>query len=126
MRANRVVPVILFVVACGGGGDKKPDAAQIFDDAPNADTPPPPPGCDWGELADMTNDWNTGTPEQTNLVFDGTKPLVFCGKIDNSHFDMNEQRIDVDSYFFTVENEGDIELVVTPASDTSAIESVIG
>jgi hypothetical protein len=126
MRANRVVLVMMSVAACGGGGDKKIDAAQIFDDVPVVDTPPPPPGCDWGELADATNDWNTGTPEQTNLVFDGSKPLVICGKIDNGHFDMNEQRIDVDAYFFTVANEGDIELIVTPGADTSAIESVAG
>ncbi len=74
--------------------DASPD---VGDDAP-IDTPPPPPGCDYGELADLTNDFtvSNNASETTNLVLDA--PVTICGSVDSGHFDAGAGVVDLDGY----------------------------
>lgn len=87
-RATYLVVSALGLCSCGkdGGGA-------------DAGLPPPPPGCDYGELADEINDdiqSNVNEAETTHLAL--TTQAVFCGTIDNTHFDANTRVIDVDSF----------------------------
>ena len=90
MRAS----VLCLLVACGDNA-VLPDAVSI--DAP-IDAPKPPPGCDFGELADITNHT---TPEKTGTIFNGS--LVLCGQIDPGHA-VPMSIVDSDVFDFFVAN----------------------
>jgi len=101
MRLIHCLPFALLI-ACGDNHDMdKPPDAKLADAAPDAAIPLT---CGYTEMADTTNDDlfgpNTNAPEATGLSF--TKPMMICGKLNNGHYEMNPQRVDVDSYKFTV------------------------
>jgi hypothetical protein len=103
MRSIRFLPLVLLL-ACGDNEDNtRPDARR---DGPPADAPidaPQPLVCGFTEMADTTNDdlFGNGTAEATGLNFT-TSTMVICGKLDNGHYEVNPQRVDVDSYRFSV------------------------
>lgn len=97
--AVRWLPILVLV---GCGSDSVPpdltDAAPPIDVLP--DLPTPPAGCDFGELADPTNDYTlgNGVPERTDLTLGQT--TVICGRIDNGH--VIDQSVDIDTYKLAV------------------------
>ena len=97
----RYLPLVLLIGCGDNHGEDKPVDAKVTDAAPDA---PIPLTCAYTEMSDATNDDLFGPggnmPEATMLSF--TKPMMICGKLDNGHYEMNPQRIDVDSYKFTV------------------------
>jgi hypothetical protein len=133
MRAIRALPFVFLTVACSSKSTSKPlDAPSVFDgasdapssDAPSIDAPTPPPGCDYGELDDVGNDYN-GTPagvaEQTMIGF--TSSSVICGSINNGHYDSTRMSVDTDSFLFTVINDADV-MVTFVAPGAEALQSV--
>jgi len=111
--------VSLAILLAGCGQDSVPtfttDASPDTGDDAAVDTPPPPPGCDYGELADLTNDFtvSNNASEATGLVLDA--PVTICGNVDSGHFDSGAGVVDLDGYVvhvsartaFRVELSGD-------------------
>lgn len=100
MRSIRLLPLVLLV-ACGDnhGQNHPPDAPPHADAAVDA---PMPLTCGYTEMKDTMNDdlFANGTPEDTGVSFAST--FMICGKLDSGHYEAQPQRIDVDSYKFTV------------------------
>jgi hypothetical protein len=104
MRSICLLPLVL-ILACGDN-DKRPDAGN--GDGGPGDAPidaPVPLTCAYTEQADATNDdlfgQQTNVAEATAVEFTGVAKMI-CGKIDNTHYEAQPQRIDVDSYRFNV------------------------
>ncbi|HLL22285.1 MAG TPA: hypothetical protein VK427_09145, partial [Kofleriaceae bacterium] len=101
MDAPRLI-AILALSACGGDNDNPnttPDAAVTPDTAPMIDAPTTVT-CAFTEAADATNNSSAGA-EATQVAFTGAKTAI-CGSINNGHFEMGPQRVDVDAYKFSV------------------------
>ena len=99
MRTRLLPLVLLFACGDNHGGHGHPDAGPTPDVPVDA---PVPLTCAFTEAADATNDdlFGNGTPENTMVSF--TQSFMICGKLDSSHYQTAQQRIDVDSYQFTV------------------------
>jgi hypothetical protein len=108
--------VLCLLVACGDNA-VRPDGPAIdaIDAAPDA--PTPPPGCDFGELADITNHTN---PEPTGLTFGGT--LVVCGQVDGGHYVPMTRFIDGDVYGFTLAAPARVKIEVTGLAAFERVE----
>ncbi|HEY5922709.1 MAG TPA: hypothetical protein VIV11_13600 [Kofleriaceae bacterium] len=100
MRLIRCVPFVLLI-ACGDNkGNDDPDGGPRPDAAPDAAIPLT---CAYTEMADVLNDdvsAGNGMAEETMLTFSG--PTMICGKLDNTHYVMARQLVDIDSYVVTV------------------------
>jgi len=107
---------LLCLVACGDNA-VVPDALPV-DVA--IDSPTPPLGCDFGELADITNHT---TPEVTNLTL-GTK-LVMCGRVDVGHTNESTMDVDADAFGFRLTAPRTIRATLAwlPAMGTGALQS---
>ena len=101
MRSIRLLPLVLLV-ACGDnhGQHHPPDGPPQPDAAVDAHVPLT---CGYTEMKDTMNDdlFANGAPEDTGISFTN-QPFMICGKLDNGHYEAQPQRIDVDSYKFTV------------------------
>jgi hypothetical protein len=100
MRALRLMPILLLI-ACGDNEGKQPRPDARPNDA--AVDSPPMLTCGYNEMADATNDelfTQTSVPEASGLSF--AQAFQLCGKLDSSHYDAQSQRVDSDSYQFTV------------------------
>lgn len=123
-RSHRLISALLLATAataCGDNNDNKgtqPDAGVTHDastdpdanippvDAsPDPDAPVQPVTCDYTESADANNDswYSGGTPENAGTL---ASSLTICGQIDNTHFNAQQDAVDVDAFTVTVPEGG--------------------
>jgi hypothetical protein len=84
--------------ACGDNGEQHmPPDANRPDTSVDA---PPVPTCEYTEAMDTNNDalFGTSNGEATGLMYAGTAKQTICGKLNSSHYDTNNQLIDVDTF----------------------------
>lgn len=113
---------LMLLVACGGSGSKAPDidAPPMMEvdaaiDAPTMAT------CAYTEALDATNNTTPGA-EPTMVTYSNGK-VGICGRVDNGHYNMTAQTVDIDAYRFATAT--DVDVLVHLTGDVAALSRVV-